>query len=256
MAIQYIDQMNLENKKVLIRVDYNVPYDSDQNITDDTRIKATLPTIEHCLKNNAKIILVSHLGRPKGKKVPEMSLAPVAKRLGEIISKDITFITDDLGPAVKDRIETMKNGDIVLLENIRYYPGETKNDEELGKTLASLADVYINDAFATAHRAHSSNASITKYVEQCGAGFLLKNEIEYFNKAMGNPERPFGAVIGGAKVSSKLDALLNIINKVDFLIIGGGMSYTFLKALGNNVGKSILEEDLIDTAKSILDSAK
>jgi len=256
MTIKYIDQIELDNKSVLIRVDYNVPYDSELNITDDTRIKATLPTIEHCLKNNAKIILVSHLGRPKGKRVPEMTLAPVAKRLGEILSKEVTFIADELGPDVKEQINSMNNGDIILLENIRYYSGETKNDEDLGKTLASFADVYINDAFATAHRAHSSNASVTNHVKECGAGFLLKNEIEYFNKAMGNPERPFGAIIGGAKVSSKLDALENILNKVDFIIIGGGMAFTFLKAQGYETGKSLLEEDLVDTAKTILSKAK
>lgn len=256
MTIKYIDQIDLKGKRVLIRVDYNVPLDKEQNITDDTRIKATLPTLEHCLKEGAKIILISHLGRPKGNIVPEMSLAPAAKRLEEIIGKPVTFNDAPIGEEIKNATFEMKEGDIMLLENIRFYPGETKNDEQLGKDFASLADVYINDAFATAHRGHASNEAVTHLVDECAAGFLLKNEIEYFKKAMTEPERPLGAVIGGAKVSSKLDALTNILQKVDFIIIGGGMAFTFLKAQGLEVGKSLLEEDLIDTAKDILADAE
>jgi len=256
MTIKYIDQIELKGKRVLIRVDYNVPLDKEMNITDDTRIKATIPTIEHCLKEGAKIILISHLGRPKGNIVPEMSLAPAAKRLEEIINKTVTFNDALIGEEVKEATLSMNEGDIMLLENIRFYPGETKNDEALGKDLAALADVYINDAFATAHRGHASNEAVTRFVDTCAAGFLLKNEIEYFKQAMSEPKRPFGAVIGGAKVSSKLDALKNILLKVDFLIIGGGMAFTFLKAQGFEVGKSLLEEDLVDSAKEILEDAK
>ncbi|MCP4137634.1 MAG: phosphoglycerate kinase [bacterium] len=256
MTIKYIDQLDLAGKRVLIRVDYNVPYDKDMNITDTTRINATLPTIQLCLDKGAKIILMSHLGRPKGKVVPEMSLGPVAAKLSEIINKEVKFIDAPIGEEVKKITDTLGEGEIALLENIRYDAGEGKNDEELGKKMASLADIYINDAFATAHRSHASNDAVTRHVDICAAGFLLKNEIEYFKKAMGNPERPLGAIIGGAKVSSKLDALKNILTKVNYIIIGGGMAFTFLKAQGYSVGKSLLEEDLVDTAKEILDEAK
>ncbi len=256
MTIKYIDQIDLKSKKVLIRVDFNVPYDSSMNITDDTRIKATLPTIKKCLENNSKVILVSHLGRPKGKAVAEMSLKPAAENLSGHLGKEVQFITDQIGSSeLKAKIDSLKDGDVVLLENIRFYPEEEKNDDEFGKKLASLADVYLNDAFATAHRGHASNDAITRYIPVCAAGYLLKDEIEYFNKAMKNPERPLGAIIGGAKVSSKLDALKNMITKVDFLIIGGGMAFTFMKANGLKVGKSLLEEDLVDTAKQIMKDA-
>ncbi len=256
MAVKYIDQLHLKDKKVLIRVDYNVPLDDNQNITDDTRIKATIPTIQHCLENGAAVILVSHLGRPKGEVKPEMSLQPAATRLSEIIEKPVEFLGGPIGDDVKEKASALKPGEVALLENIRFHPGETKNDEQLGKDLASLADIYVNDAFATAHRAHSSNDAVTRHIDESAAGFLLKNEIEYFKKAMEEPERPLGAVIGGAKVSTKLDALLNILNKVNFIIIGGGMAFTFLKAQGINVGKSLLEEDLLDTAKEVMDKAK
>lgn len=256
MTIKYIDQIDLKGKRVLIRVDYNVPYDSEMNITDDTRIRATIPTIEHCQKEGAKIILISHLGRPKGKIVPEMSLAPVARKLQEIIGSTVVFDDTPIGEEVTAKTKELKEGEILLLENIRFYPEETKNDEDMGKKLASLADVYVNDAFATAHRGHASNEAVTHFVDICAAGFLLKNEIEYFKKAMTSPERPLGAIIGGAKVSSKLDALRNILGKVDFLIIGGGMAFTFLKAQGYEVGKSLLEDDLVETAKEILNDAQ
>lgn len=256
MAVQYIDQINLDGKNVLIRVDYNVPMDKEQNITDDTRIKATLDTINYCLDRSCRVILVSHLGRPKGQVVPEMSLKPVAVKLSSILGKEVKFIDTPPGEALQDEVKQMKQGDIVLLENIRFHPGEKKDDEDLGKSLASLCDVYINDAFATAHRGHASNHAITKYVDTCAAGFLLKNEIEYFKQAMEKPEKPFGAIIGGAKVSTKIDALKNIITKVDFVIIGGGMAFTFLKALGKQTGTSLMEDEFIDTAKEILDEAK
>ena len=255
MTIRYIDKLKLSGKRVLIRVDYNVPYDGAMKITDDTRITATLPTLNYCLKQGCRIILVSHLGRPKGKPVPSMSLRPVSDRLGEILGKKVLFIDAPIGDAVKKAVDGIKEGDVALLENIRFYPGEEKNDPGLGKQLAALCDVYIDDAFAAAHRGHSSNDAITKFVSECAAGFLMENEIEYFKKAMDKPERPLGAIIGGAKVSTKLDALKNILGKVNYIIIGGGMVFTFLKAKGLGIGKSLLEADLVDTAKKILDEA-
>ncbi len=255
MAIKYLDDLKLDGKQVLIRADFNVPYDKSMKITDDTRIRATLPTINYCLDKGCSIILLSHLGRPKGQVVPEMSLKPVADKLSEILGKEVQFTDKEIGDEAKKVTDALKPGEIALLENIRFYPEETKNGDELGKTLASLADVYINDAFATAHRAHASNHAVTKYMDVCAAGFLLENEIEYFKKALVKPERPVGAVIGGAKVSTKLDALNNIINNVDFIAIGGGMAFTFMKAEGLEVGKSLLEEELIDIAGDILQNA-
>ncbi|HSA14900.1 MAG TPA: phosphoglycerate kinase [Spirochaetota bacterium] len=256
MTIKYLKDVSVDGKKVLLRVDYNVPYDKQMSITDDTRITATVPTIQHCIDRKATIILVSHLGRPKGKPVPEMSLKPVARKLTEVLKKEVKFIETPLGEKLKAEIDALPAGSIVLLENIRFYPGEEKNDKELGKQLASLCDVYVDDAFAAAHRGHSSNDAITQYVKECAAGFLLQDEIEYFKKAMEKPERPLGAIIGGAKVSSKLEALNNIIPKVNFIIIGGGMAFTFLKAKGMEVGKSILEEELVGTAKDIMKNAE
>lgn len=256
MSVKYIEQMKVEGKRVLIRVDYNVPLDENQNITDDNRIRATLPTLNYCLENNAKIILMSHVGRPKGNVVPEMSLKPVAAKLSEIIGKEVKFVEKLIGDGAKEELESLGNGEIALLENIRFYSEETSNDDDFGKKLADLCDIYVNDAFATAHRAHASNSAVTKYASECAAGFLLKDEIEYFNKAVKSPSRPLTAVIGGAKVSSKLEALNAILDKVDKLIIGGGMAFTFLKAKGYNVGKSLLEEDLVDTAKEIMEKAE
>ena len=206
MTIKYLKDVSVDGKKVLLRVDYNVPYDKQMSITDDTRITATVPTIQYCIDRKATIILVSHLGRPKGKPVPEMSLKPVARKLTEVLKKEVKFIETPLGEKLKAEIDALPAGSIVLLENIRFYPGEEKNDKELGKQLASLCDVYVDDAFAAAHRGHSSNDAITQYVKECAAGFLLQDEIEYFKKAMEKPERPLGAIIGGAKVSSKLEA--------------------------------------------------
>jgi len=256
MSVKYIDQLNLNGKRVLIRVDYNVPQDKEQNITDDTRITATIKTINYCTKNKAKVILVSHLGRPDGKVVPKMSLKPAAKKLSEVIGKDIKFIEAPIGQGAKEALADLKEGEIALLENIRFYPEEEQNDMEFGKKLAELCDVYLDDAFACAHRGHASNEAITHFVSEKAAGFLLKDEIEYFNKAISSPERPLIAIIGGAKVSSKLAALNNVLNKVDKLIIGGGMAYTFLKAKGYSVGKSLLEIDLVDTAAEIMKKAE
>lgn len=256
MAIKYINEIDLKGKKTLIRADFNVPYDNELNITDDTRIKETLKTINFCIENGAVVILVSHLGRPKGKPVPEMTLKPVADRLSSLLNKNVLFIEEPPGDEVKEKISRMQEGDVCLLQNIRFYPEEEKNDDEFAKKLASLADVYVDDAFATAHRGHASNDAITRHVKENAAGFLLQKEIEYSKKALENPERPFGVIIGGAKVSSKLDAIRNIIKKVDFLIIGGGMAFTFMKAKDLEIGKSILEEDLVDTAAEIMQEAE
>jgi 3-phosphoglycerate kinase len=256
MTIKYIDEIDLNCKRVLVKVDYNVPYNEKMEITDETRITSTLPTINYCLQNNAKIILVSHLGRPKGKKVKEMSLRPVKERLSEIIKKEIMFYDSEINEDTVNLTEEMKAGDILLLENIRFFPEEEKNDDDFGKKLASLTDVYVNDAFAVSHRGHASNDSITRHIKECCAGFLLKKEIEYFNKAIDNPERPLGALIGGAKVSGKLEVLNNIVEKVDFLIIGGGMAFTFLRAKGFSTGKSLMEEELIDDAAEIMKTAE
>jgi len=255
MTIRYIDELDLKGKRVLIRVDYNVPYDENMRITDDTRITATLPTIQYCLQNEATVILISHLGRPKGKFDPKLSLRPVAGRLSELLKRDVTFIDISIQEDPESVQSEIKSGDIVLLENIRFYPGEEQNDETFGKLLAGFGEVYINDAFATAHRAHASNHAITHYLDQCAAGFLLKNEIEYFKKALLEPEHPLVAVIGGAKISTKLDVLKNIITRVNSIIIGGAMAFTFLRAKGYSVGKSLLEEELIDSAEEILKEA-
>jgi 3-phosphoglycerate kinase len=256
MAIKYIEQLKLKGKRAIIRVDYNVPYDENMNITDDTRIQATLKTLRYCIDSGATIIIISHLGRPKGMIKPELSLKPVAERLSELLSREVKFIDKSIKENTREIISEIKQGDVAILENIRFYPEEESNDENFGKLLASLGDVYINDAFATAHRAHASNEAITRSIAECAAGFLLKDEIEYFKRALLEPDHPLVALIGGAKVSTKLNALKNIINKVDTIIIGGAMAFTFLKAKGFSVGKSLLEDDLIESAQQILEFAE
>jgi phosphoglycerate kinase len=246
----------MKNKKVFLRVDFNVPMDKSSNVTDDTRVRAHLPTINYALEKGAKLIIGSHLGRPKGKRVEELSLKPVVKILSGLLKKEIVFVDDCVGEKVEQAVSIMKEGDIVLLENLRFYPGEDKNDPEFAKKLASLCDIYIDDAFAVSHRAAASNSAITEFVQTCGAGFLLKNEIEYFNKAMGNPARPLCAIIGGAKVSDKIGVLEKLIDKVDKLIVGGGMAFTFLKSAGYGIGKSLCEPDMLELAKKITDKAK
>jgi len=256
MTVKYIDQIDLHNKRVMIRVDYNVPYDKDMAIMDDTRISATIPTLEYCLKNDCRIILISHLGRPKGQFKASLSLKPVSECLSKLLNKTVRFIESPLGDETIKISNELKNGEIVLFENIRFYPGEEKNDRSLGELLAKHTDIYINDAFAAAHRGHASNFAITEFVPISAAGFLLKNEIEFSQKTIQSAESPFGAIIGGAKVSSKIDVLINIISKVDFLIIGGGMAFTFLKSKGYSIGNSLLEDDLLDTAREIIKKAK
>lgn len=252
----YIDQIDLKDKRVFIRVDFNVPMDEGGNITDDTRIKAHLPTINYALEKGAKVIIGSHLGRPKGKRSDAFSLRACAKRLSELLKKDVIFLDDCIGERVEKVVSEMKNGDVVLLENLRFYIGEEKNDPEFAKELAKLCDVYIDDAFAVSHRKAASNTAITDFVKVCAAGFLLKNELIYFNKAMGNPIRPLVAIIGGAKVSDKIGVLEKLVEKVDKLIVGGGMAFTFLKAMDFEVGNSICEENMLDLARGIMNKAK
>ena len=254
--MKYIDEINLRSKRVLFRFDFNVPLDSSQNIADDTRIRAVLPTINYALDEGAKIIIISHLGRPKGKIVQEMSLAPVAKRLSRLLGKDVKMARDCVGDEVRKMIADMKPGCIIILENLRFHPGEEVNSEEFSKELASYADVYIDDAFGNAHRSHASNVGITRFVSICGAGFLIKKELNYFKTALENPARPFVAIVGGSKVSGKLEALIHLIRRVNKMIIGGGMAFTFLKAQGCEVGKSLVEDDLIGKARMIMDTAR
>ncbi len=247
-----IREVDIAGKRVFFRVDFNVPLDDYQNITDDARIRAVLPTLKYALDHRAKLIIGSHLGRPKGKVVPKMSLSPVAKRLGRLLEKDVKLAPDCIGQDVGTMVSQMKEGDVLLLENLRFHPEEEKNNDEFAKALAALCDVYVNDAFAVSHRVNASVAAITKYAPVSAAGFLMQKELDYFKKAMANPQRPLVAVIGGAKVSGKLAALENMLKYVDKFIIGGAMANTFLKALGYSVGKSLVEDDLIETAKEIM----
>jgi len=250
-----VKDIDLKGKKVIMRVDFNVPLDEKLNITDDRRIQAALPTIRYVLDQGAaKLILMSHLGRPKGEVKEEFRLKPAAKRLQELLKEDVLRLDDCIGKEVKEAIEKASQR-IILLENLRFHKEETKNDPTFSKELASLAEVYINDAFGSAHRAHASTSGITEYLPSV-AGFLLEKEIEFLGKAIENPEKPFVVILGGAKVSSKIALIENLLSKVDTIIIGGGMVYTFLKALGKNIGGSLLEPDYIDTAKTILEKAK
>jgi phosphoglycerate kinase len=254
--MRFIDEIDLKGKRVLFRFDFNVPLDKSFNITDDIRIRSALPTINYALDEGAKVILMSHLGRPKGKSAPEFSLAPVARRLSRLINKEVVLANDCIGDEVKILIEGMTPERVVLLENLRFHIEEETNSDEFAKELASLGEVYIDDAFGNAHRKHASNVGIIKYIKEYGAGFLIKKELNYLKKAVENPARPFVAIIGGSKVSGKLEALLHLIKKVDKMIIGGGMAFTFLKALGNEIGKSIFEEELLSVAKEIMETAR
>lgn len=252
-----IEDLQFEGKRALVRCDFNVPMDENGNITDDRRITSALPTINYLLDHGAKVILMSHLGRPKGQPNPKYSLEPVAKRLSELLGEEVVFADDEkvVSENVKKIVDNMKPGDVVLLQNTRYRSEEEKNGEEFAKELASLGDLYVNDAFGTSHRAHASNVGVSSFLPS-SVGFLVKKEIEVMGKALENPERPFVAILGGAKVSDKIGVIENLIEKVDTILIGGGMAYTFLKAKGYNVGKSLLEEDKIDLAKSLMEKAK
>jgi len=254
--MKYIDQIDLKEKRVFVRCDFNVPMDKQGNITDDARIRAHLPTINYAIDAGSKVILASHLGRPKGKRSEEFSLRPAAKVLSGLLGKEVIFADDCIGEEVEKAVSNMKNGDVILLENLRFHSGEEKNDVEFAGKLARLCDVYIDDAFAVSHRKAASNAAITEFIKTCGAGFLLKNEIEYFNKAMKNPARPFAAIIGGAKVSDKIGVLENLLEKVDILIVGGGMAFTFIRAMGFETGNSLCEVEMLDKARTIMEKAK
>ncbi len=245
-----IEDLDLKGKRIFIRVDFNVPLDENLKITDDRRIRSALPTINYAIDEGAKVVLGSHLGRPKGKLSPRSSLAPVAKRLQRLLDKDVIFADDCMGPQVENIVSKMKTGDVVLLENLRFHPGEEKNDEEFASALSKLADYYVNDAFGAAHRSHASIVGITKFIP-AAAGFLLKKEIEYLKGVVINPVRPFVSILGGAKVSGKIGVLENLVDKVDKVIIGGGMAFTFIKAMGYEIGNSLVEAEMLDFANSI-----
>lgn len=247
-----IKDLNIKGKKLFIRVDFNVPLDENLNITDDRRIRSALPTINYAIDEGSKIILASHLGRPKGKADKRYSLASVARRLQRLIKKEVTFVPECVGPKVEEAVSKMVDGDIILLENLRYHPEEEANEAAFGKALSKLADFYINDAFGAAHRSHASITGIAAFLP-AAAGFLLQKEIEYLQGVINNPVRPFVAILGGAKVSGKIDVIKNLENKVDKVIVGGGMAYTFLKAEGYNVGDSLVENDMLDLANNIRD---
>lgn len=249
-----VKDIDVKGKVVFCRVDFNVPM-KDGKVTDDTRIRAALPTIEYLTGQGAKVLLASHLGRPKGQVTEELRLTPVAKRLQELLGQEVKKADEAYGDNVKKQISDLKEGDVLVLENVRFYPGEEKNDPELSKAFADLADVYVNDAFGAAHRAHASTAGIAAYLPAV-SGFLMQKELEVLGKAISNPDRPFTAIIGGAKVKDKIGVIESLLDKVDNLIIGGGLAYTFVKALGHEVGKSLLEEDKVDLAKSFMDRAK
>ncbi|MYL49109.1 phosphoglycerate kinase [Halobacillus litoralis] len=249
-----IRDVEVSGKTVFCRVDFNVPM-SEGEVTDDTRIKAALPTIKHLTGNGAKVILASHLGRPKGEVVEDLRLDPVAKRLSDVLGQTVTKTDEVHGAEVNKAISEMENGDVLLIENVRFHPGEEKNDAELAKAFADMADLYVNDAFGAAHRAHASTAGVAEHIPAV-AGFLMEKEINVLGKALSNPERPFTAIIGGAKVKDKIGVIDNLIDKVDNLIIGGGLAYTFVKALGHEIGKSLLEEDKIDLAKEYMKKAE
>ena len=255
MAKLSITDVDLNNKKVLVRVDFNVPLDKQQHITDDTRIRETLPTIKYLLDKNCRIILCAHLGRPKGKPVPEMSLKPCAQHLAELLKTKVLMAPDCIGAETAKMAAALQPKEILLLENLRFHPEEEKNDPNFAKELASLAEVFVQDAFGTVHRAHASTEGVTKYLPSY-AGFLLKKEIDYLGKALENPDRPFVAILGGAKISGKIDVISNLLGKVDTLLIGGAMTYTFLKAQGISVGNSLVEDDRLDMAKEVLAKAK
>ena len=252
-----VKDIDVNGKKVLVRCDFNVPLDENLNITDDTRITAALPTIKYLMENGAKVILCSHLGRPKGEVNEKYSLKPVSKRLSELLNTDVKFATDIVGDSAKSMVDSLEDGEVGLLENVRFDPREEKNDEDLSKELASLCDgIYVNDAFGTAHRAHSSTEGVSHFVKEAVAGFLMQKEIEFLSGTLENPKKPFVAILGGAKVSDKIGVIENLLEKVDKILIGGGMAFTFLKAQGFEIGKSICEDDKLEEANNILKKAE
>lgn len=253
--MQSIRELDVKGKKVLIRVDFNVPLDEQRNITNDTRIRSVLPTLSYVLDNGGALILMSHMGRPKGAPAAKYSLAPVAAWLGQLLEKEVVMAPDCIGPEVKKMVDSLSPGQVLLLENLRFHPEEEKNGDEFARELGGFCDIYINDAFAVSHRKHASVDAVTKFAPQCGAGFLLADELKYFQQAMENPRRPLAAVVGGAKVSSKLGALKNMMARVDKFIIGGAMANTFLKHQGLELGNSLVEADLVAEAGEIMQQA-
>jgi phosphoglycerate kinase len=251
-----IDKVELKGKRVLVRVDFNVPLDENLNITDDIRITESLPTIKKIVADGGKAILMSHLGRPKGGPNPKYSLKPTAQRLSELLSKEVKLAPDCIGTETKAMVDAMKDGDVLILENVRFHAEEEKNDPAFAKQLAELGDIYVNDAFGSAHRAHASTEGVTKYIKICAAGYLMQKELDYLGGAITNPKRPYVAILGGAKISGKIDVINNLLGKVDTLIVGGGMAYTFYKAEGKEIGTSLLEAEKIDLAKEVLANAK
>ena len=258
MELLHLKKLDLANKKVFIRCDFNVPMDEFGNISDDRRIRSAIATINYCLDLDCAVILASHLGRPKGKVVQEYSLAPVARRLQQLLKRDVTLAKDVVGEDAMQKAKDLPRHEVLLLENLRFEMGETEDDPELAEKLASMAEFYVNDAFGVSHRAHASVHGVTKFFdnEHKAAGFLLEREIRYFSKLMNNPVRPFAAIIGGSKVSGKLEALVNLLPKVDKIFIGGGMAFTFLKQMGYEIGASLVEDDLLQEAQNIMDEAK
>jgi phosphoglycerate kinase len=256
MSIKSIRDINIRGKRVLFRFDFNVPLDSAGNIKDDTRIRRALPTIRYAIEQGARSILTSHLGRPKGERRPEMSLRPVASHLAKLLGQDVNFVGDCIGDRVKDAVTALSDGGVLLLENLRFHAEETKNDPKFAAELAALADVYVNDAFGTAHRAHASTVGVPDLVKEKAAGLLMKEELENLDKALSNPTKPVVAIFGGAKVSDKLEVLRNILQRMDSVLIGGGMANTFLKAQGFDTGASLVEADMLGTASEILEAAR
>ena len=250
-----VEDIGSSQKTVFVRVDYNVPLDANGYISDDARIRRSIPTLSYLLDQGAKLVVASHLGRPKGEVVPSFSLKPAAERLGEMINKHVLLAEDCIGSKVREQVAKMESGEVVMLENLRFHAEEQKNDDGFAQNLAALCDVYVNDAFAVSHRANASVVAITRHVDQCAAGFLLLKELDFFKKAMTHPKRPLAAVVGGAKVSSKLAALNNMMRQVDIALIGGAMANTFLKATGIAMGKSRVEDDLLEEANNIIDTA-
>ena len=255
MSKKTVRDIDLKDKKVLVRCDFNVPMDENRNITDNRRIVAALPTIKYLLEQNCKIVLCSHLGRPKGEFKKEFSLEPVAKELSELLGKEVIMAKDVIGEDAENKAKNLKNGEILLLENVRFHREETDNDPEFAKKLASFGEIFVNDAFGTAHRAHASTEGVTKYLPAV-SGFLIEKELKFLGEALENPERPFVAILGGSKVSDKIGVIENLLEKVDTLIIGGGMAYTFFKAQGYSVGESLCEEDKCDLALELMEKAK
>jgi len=251
-----INDLNLKDKKVLVRVDFNVPLDENLNVTDDIRIVSSLPTIKKIISDGGKAILMSHLGRPKGKVNPKYSLKPAAEKLAELLGKNVILAPDCIGEEVKKIVNSMKPGDVVLLENLRFHQEEEKNDTGFAKQLSELGDIYINDAFGSAHRAHASTEGVTKYIDKCAAGYLMQKELEYLGGAVSFPKKPYCAILGGAKISGKIDVINNLLDKVDTMLIGGGMAFTFFKAQGKEIGKSLLEEEKLELAKELLNKVK